>query len=75
MVLKVPPPPPAVEYTKNGATFVNEGAKEVENDIIYRSEERISVSQYLEGVHSAAYSSSMKCQRGLPGPFWFYSSA
>ena len=66
-----PPPPPAVEYTKNGATFVNEGATKVENDIIYRSEERISVSRYLEGEHSAAYSSSMKCQRGLPGPFWF----
>ena len=47
------------------------GATEAENEIIYRSEERISVSRYLSGEHCAEFSSIMKPGRNLPGPVWF----
>ena len=82
-----PPPPPdevttssppsveaptVVEYSKNGATFVCNGATEVENEVIYRSEERVSVSRYLSGEHCAEFSSIMKPGRNLPAPAWFY---
>ena len=61
----------AMEYIKNGATFVCSGATELSNDVIYRTEERISVSRYLAGEHCAEFSSIMKQGRNLPGPAWF----
>ena len=42
-----------------------------ENENIARSEERISVSAFLEGVVEMYPSSIMKVPRGYPAPEWF----
>ena len=55
----------------NPRFVVEEVAQNVDNETLYRSEERVSVSLYLAGERYAEYSDIMKPDRNQPAPFWF----
>ena len=63
---------PIVEEASTEKETLAEEAKDVkENENIVRSEERMSVGAFLEGVQEIYPSSIMKVPSGYPAPEWF----